>query len=349
MSGGVDSSVAAFLSREDGMDCVGVTLKLFQNDDVGASRADACCSLADAEDARRVSYALGLPHYVFDFSEDFRENVIDRFVRAYREGRTPNPCIDCNRYIKFHRLLQRMHAMAFDRIVTGHYARICRDDAGGRWLLKTARDAGKDQSYVLYAMTQAQLSHTRFPLGELHKSQVRAIAAQLDFVNARKRDSQDICFVQTGGYADFIEAYTGAPCPPGDFVDTEGRVLGRHRGIIRYTIGQRKGLHLALPAPLYVCAKHPADNTVTLAENDALYKRALDARAINLIPFDRISQPIRARAKTRYNQQAQPATVWQTDDDALHVEFDAPQRAIAPGQALVLYGDEVVLGGGTIL
>jgi tRNA-specific 2-thiouridylase len=349
MSGGVDSSVAAFLTLRSGAACVGVTLKLFENADVGEDREKSCCSLADAEDARRVAYSLGMPHYVFDFSADFRRGVIDRFAREYAEGRTPNPCIDCNRFIKFRRLMRRAEDMGFDCVTTGHYARITRDAGGGRLLLLRAADASKDQSYVLYAMTQEQLARTRFPLGALCKREVREIAAENGFVNARKRDSQDICFVPNGKYADFIEQYTGKPCPPGDFTDVNGTVLGRHRGVIRYTVGQRKGLGLALPAPLYVLEKRVAGNTVVLCPEKGLYARVLEARDINLIATERIDRPLRVTAKVRYTQEARPATVWQTGEDALRVEFDEPQRAVASGQAVVLYDGDTVVGGGTIV
>jgi tRNA-specific 2-thiouridylase len=348
MSGGVDSSVTALLTLQSGVACVGVTLKLFENADVGESREKSCCSLADAEDARRVAYALGMPHYVFDFSADFRRGVIDRFVREYAEGRTPNPCIDCNRFIKFKRLIRRAEDMGFDCVATGHYARISRDAGSGRFLLLRAEDASKDQSYVLYAMTQAQLAYTRFPLGALRKSEVREIAAENGFVNARKRDSQDICFVPGGKYADFIEQYTGKRCPPGNFTDADGKVLGRHRGLVRYTVGQRKGLGLALPAPLCVREKRVLDNTVVLCPEEGLYTRVLEARDVNLIATERIDRPLRVTAKVRYTQEARAASVWQTGEDTLRVEFDEPQRAVASGQAVVLYDGDTVVGGGTI-
>jgi tRNA-specific 2-thiouridylase len=349
MSGGVDSSVAAALAVQDGLECVGVTLKLFGNDDVAAPRESACCSLADAEDARRVAYALGVPHYVFDFSEDFRRDVIGRFVGEYMGGRTPNPCIDCNRFIKFRRLMERMAAMGFDYTVTGHYARVSRDAASGRWLLMAAADAAKDQSYVLYAMTQAQLAHTLFPLGGMKKAEVRSAAAGRGFVNAKKRESQDICFVPEGRYADFISRCVGEDLPEGDFIDAGGRVLGRHRGLARYTVGQRRGLGLALPAPLYVLEKRVSDNTVVLAPERDLYSRALEARDINLIACGRLERPLRVAAKLRYGQAASPATAEQTGEDRLRVEFDEAQRAVAGGQSVVLYDGDIVVGGGVIV
>ena len=348
MSGGVDSSVAAYLMLERGFDCVGATMKLFDNDDAGVSREHSCCSLEDVEDARRVAWALHIPHHVFNFSDSFKEKVIDRFVAAYETGATPNPCIDCNRYLKFDRLYRRARELERDYVVTGHYARIEQDEATGRWLLKKAADPTKDQSYVLYSLTQEQLAHTLFPLGDYQKSQVREIAAQQGFVNANKHDSQDICFVPDGDYAAFIQRYTGRSYPPGDFVDQAGNVLGRHGGIVRYTVGQRRGLGIAAPAPLYVLGVNPADNTVTLGDNASLFTRALTARDINLISVPGIHRPMHLKAKIRYRQTEQWATVTQTDEDTLEVLFDEPQRAITKGQAVVLYDGDTVVGGGTI-
>ena len=245
MSGGVDSSVAAFLTKSRGYDCIGATMKLFNNEDVCIPREKSCCSLEDVEDARNVAHSLGIPYYVFNFTDRFREDVIDRFVDAYETGATPNPCIDCNRYLKFEKLFLRAQEINCDYVVTGHYARIEYDETSERYLLKKAADETKDQSYVLYSMTQEQLRHTFFPLGNLRKSVVRKIAQEHGFVNAKKHDSQDICFVQNGTYADFIKQYTGKEYPPGDFILKNGTVLGRHQGIINYTVGQRKRLGIA--------------------------------------------------------------------------------------------------------
>ena len=250
MSGGVDSSVAAMLMCKAGYECIGVTMKLYDNEDVGLSKNHTCCTLDDVEDARIVAHQLGMRFYVMNFKEDFSHQVIDRFVDAYERGDTPNPCIDCNRYMKFAKLYDRAKAVGFGTIVTGHYARVEYDEEKGRWLLKKARNLAKDQSYVLYFMTQDQLAHTRFPLGEYaDKEKVREMAEEYHFVNARKHDSQDICFVPDGNYGDFIERRTGKKYERGDFVDQQGHVLGQHKGLLRYTIGQRKGLGLALPAP----------------------------------------------------------------------------------------------------
>jgi tRNA-specific 2-thiouridylase len=345
MSGGVDSSVAAFLMKEQGFDCVGVTMKLFSNADVGMDRDDVCCSLKDTDDARDVAYRLGIPHYVFNFSADFIDQVIRRFVEAYENGRTPNPCIDCNRYIKFDRLFSRAMDLEYTFVVTGHYARI-EQDGTGRFLLKKGLDDGKDQSYFLYSMTQEQLAHTLFPLGALRKKEVREIASAQGFINAKKHESQDVCFVTEGNYADFIEHHRGKSCPSGNFIDAEGSVLGRHKGLIRYTVGQRKGLGLSFPRPMYVCGKNLRDNTVILGDEKCLYSRVLFADDLNwIVPPSPI---FRVRAKTRYRQPEQEATV-RVEGDRIRVEFDEPQRAIATGQAVVLYDGDAVVGGGTIV
>lgn len=348
MSGGVDSSVAALLMKEQGFQCMGVTMKLFQNEEVGVPRERGCCSLEDVEDARSVAHALGFPYYVFNFSAQFGTFVIDRFIADYENGRTPNPCIDCNRFLKFDALFRRAKELGCQYVVTGHYAQIEYDEARGRYLLKKAADPNKDQSYVLYSMTQEQLAHIRFPLGGMQKPEVRALAEAHGFINAKKRDSQDICFVQTGSYADFIEGYTGKTYPPGDFIDREGRVLGQHKGIIRYTVGQRKGLGLSFPEPMYVAAVDPKSNTVTLAPESALYTDTLTAKDINLIAVERLEGPVRLKAKVRYRQREQWATVTQEDEDTLKIVFDEPQRAVTAGQSVVLYDGDIVFGGGTI-
>lgn len=348
MSGGVDSSVAALITKEQGYDCTGITMKLYDNEDVGLKKENTCCSIDDIEDARAVCRTLEIPYYVFNFRDSFNEQVIHRFIKAYENGATPNPCIDCNRYIKFDRLMHRMKELSMDYVVTGHYARIEFDENLGRYILKKAVDDTKDQSYVLYSLTQHQLKHTLFPLGYMTKDEARKIAEENNFINARKHDSQDICFVPDGKYAEFIEQYTGKKYPCGDFVDRDGNVLGKHKGIIRYTIGQRKGLGLALPAPMYVCKKDIENNKVILSDNDGLFSKELFANNINLISCENIESPIKVKARVRYNQKEQPATVTQIDDDRLHIVFDEPQRAISKGQAVVLYDGDVVVGGGTI-
>ena len=348
MSGGVDSSVAAFLMKEAGYDCIGATMKLFANEDIGVSKEHSCCSLDDVEDARSVAESLGMMHYVFNFAERFSEDVIDRFVKAYENGMTPNPCIDCNRFLKFRKLFQRAKELECDYVVTGHYAQISYDENTGRYLLKKAVDPTKDQSYVLYSMTQEQLAHVLFPLGGMTKARAREIAEANGFVNARKHDSQDICFVQNGKYSEFIEQYTGKTYENGDFVGNDGTIFGQHKGIIRYTIGQRKGLGIAYKKPLFVTKVDPEKNQVILGDNEDLFSREFTASDINLIAVDHIAEPMRVKAKVRYRQQEQWATVTQTGEDTIHVLFDEPQRAITKGQAVVLYDGDVVVGGGTI-
>ena len=347
MSGGVDSSVAAFLMKEQGCQCIGATMKLFHNEDIGVKRTKTCCSLEDVEDARSVAFRLGIPYYVFNFSDDFKGQVIDRFIAAYERGATPNPCIDCNRYLKFERLYERARILGCDAIVTGHYARI--EQENGRWLLKKSLDESKDQSYVLYSLTQEQLAHTRLPLGAMHKSETRRIAEEQGFYNADKPDSQDICFVPNGDYAGFIARFTGHDCPAGDFVDEDGHVLGRHKGIVHYTVGQRKGLGIAADAPLYVKQINAASNRVVLSGNESLFSRELTANDFNWIAYDVPPRELCATARVRYHQREQAATVTVLGDGRVHLVFDEPQRAITPGQAVVLYDGDTVLGGGTIL
>ena len=346
MSGGVDSSVAAKLLADAGNCCTGCTMKLYTNEDAGIPRGHTCCSLDDVEDARSVAARLGMRYYVFNFSEDFEEKVIGKFVSSYRHGRTPNPCIDCNRFMKFDKLFERARLLGCDHVATGHYARI--EKQNGEYILKKALDASKDQSYVLYTMTQEQLAHTLFPLGALPKTQTRAIAEEAGFWNAHKPDSQDICFVPDGDYAAAIERLTGEKSEPGDFVDRQGHVLGRHGGIIRYTVGQHRGLGLGQSEKRYVCALCPEENTVVLGGVDELFSRTALVSEMNWISGEAPQTPIRCRVKTRYRQTEQPAVVTALPDGWARVEFDEPQRAVTPGQAAVLYDGEVVLGGGTI-
>lgn len=349
MSGGVDSSVAAYLTQKNGFEATGITLKLFDNEDIGEKREKTCCSLDDIEDARSVCYKIGIPYYVYNFKDSFKDTVIKRFINAYENGATPNPCIDCNRFIKFEKLLRRAEELDFDYVVTGHYSIIEYDENSKRYLLKKSIDNTKDQSYVLYSLTQKQLAKTMFPLGGMTKENVRKLADELGLINAHKHDSQDICFVPDGDYAKFIEQYTGKTYPDGDFVDESGKVLGEHKGIIRYTIGQRKGLGLALPCPMYVKEKNLDENKVILCTNDRLFSKELYATDINLISVDKITSPLHIKARVRYNQPEQDATVEQIDDNTLHIVFDKPQRAISKGQAVVLYDGDYVVGGGTII
>ena len=347
MSGGVDSSVAAFLMKQQGYYIIGVTLKLHSDD--GISDEQSCCSQQDILDAKAVCDRLGVEHRVIDFESNFNEFVIDRFVESYINGGTPNPCIDCNRYIKFSKMLEIAAEEGFGYVVTGHYARVAYDEQSDRYVLKKGLDESKDQSYVLYSLDQHALSHLKLPLGELSKAQVREIAEQNGFINASKKDSQDICFVKDGKYADFITSYTGKNFPDGDFVDLSGRVLGTHKGIIRYTIGQRKGLNLSLPQPMYVCEKDTVSNTVTLCLDDELYATELLAEDMNYISIKELKEPLRVNAKIRYKHKEAPATLYPLSDGRVKLVFDEPQRAITKGQAVVMYIDNTVVCGGTIL
>ena len=348
MSGGVDSSVAALLTKQAGYECTGATMKLFYNEDLGIEGESRCCSLDDVEDARSVANRLSIPYYVFNFCDSFRSEVIEHFISEYKKGRTPNPCIDCNRFLKFEKLFLRARELEIGHIVTGHYAVISFDGSLGRWCLSKGRDRSKDQSYVLWQLTQEQLAHTLLPLGSMTKAEVRALAEENGFINAGKRESQDICFVPDGDYASFIEKYTGKPNEPGDFVDSAGRPVGHHRGFVRYTIGQRRGLGLSLREPLYVTAKRASDNTVVLGPERELYSKRLTASSINLITAEKLTAPVRLKARVRYKQEEQWATVEQTDEDRLLVTFDEPQRAVTPGQSVVLYDGDQVAGGGII-
>ena len=346
MSGGVDSSVAAWLLQQQGYECLGVTMKLYQNETMGRG-GHTCCALEDVEDARSVARKLGIPHYTFNFCEVFDQKVMRRFADSYERGDTPNPCIDCNRYLKFGYLFHRAQALGIDYIATGHYANITQDPAAGRWALRKAVDLERDQSYVLASMTQEQLSKTLFPLGGLHKAEVRKIAEEQGFCNARKHDSQDICFVPDGDYGAFLERYTGKHYPPGNILDQDGHVLGRHRGAVRYTLGQRKGLGISSPEPLYVCGKSMEENTVTVGPEAALYRRELLAEEWVWGAVPALTGPARVTAKVRYRQTERAATA-EPVGGAVRLLFDEPQRAITTGQAVVLYRGDTVLGGGTI-
>ncbi len=346
MSGGVDSSVAASLMVRSGYACVGATMRLYDGENAGES--STCCSLDDVEDARSVARRLGIPFHVFNCKAEFDEKVIQSFIRCYECGLTPNPCIECNRHLKFDHMLRLAQTLGCDYLATGHYARVCRDEASGRYLLKKAADESKDQSYVLACIRQEQLAHIRFPLGELTKTQVRSIAQEQGFINARKRDSQDICFIPDGDYAAFMERYTGKTYPCGSFLDLNGQVVGTHKGAVRYTLGQRRGLGVAMGEPVYVCAKDMQANTVTLGPSEALMRSSLRAENWNWIPFPALAGPMEVMARHRYNQKEQPATVYPEESGTARVEYHSPQRAITPGQAVVLYRGELVIGSGTI-
>ena len=336
MSGGVDSSVAAFLALKAGFSCLGATMLL----------ADS--SPEAAQDAEAVAERLNMAHQVLDHTHFFREQVMEPFIACYEEGLTPNPCIVCNRCIKFGTLLQAALDQGCSHLVTGHYARIRRDETTGRYLLYKAADEAKDQSYFLSCLAQDQLAHTFLPLGALTKAQVRQIAQDQGFLNARKRDSQDICFIPDGDYLAFMERYTGKTYPSGDFLDLEGKIIGQHKGAVGYTLGQRKGLGLAMGAPVYVCCKDMLQNTVTVGPEEALFADTLIAGNWQWFPFPALTAPIRATAKARYRHAPQPVTVYPEADGRAKVVFDTPQRALTPGQTVALYQDDLVIGGGII-
>lgn len=346
MSGGVDSSCALLLLLEQGYEVIGATMRLFDSTDAG------CGAFRDREDAKAVAERFNVPHYVFDFREKFKKEVIDRFADQYLTGLTPNPCVDCNRFLKFSALLEEADRLGCDYIATGHYARVCRDESKGHYLLKKAACGGeinpKDQSYVLYNLTQAQLSRVLFPLGDVGKAEVRSLAEKNGLINHDKPDSQDICFVPEGSYADFIESYTGIKPQAGKVIDRDGNVLGSHGGMIYYTVGQRKGLGIAFGKPMYVIGKNAEANTVTVGENSELFSEGLLAEEINLIAEEKLTETVSCFAKTRYRQRETPCKLIPCGGDKAKVVFDTPQRAVTEGQRVVFYLDDKVLGGGVI-
>ena len=346
MSGGVDSSVAAYLMKKAGYRCMGTTMRLYSNEEIGFGGESTCCSKKDIDDAEQVAIRLGIPYEVLDYTEDFKREIIEKFIRVYEAGGTPNPCIDCNRTMKFDKLLQFARSKGFDCIVTGHYARVEKEN--GRFILKKALDLSKDQSYVLYTLTQEQLEKLILPLGNMSKSDVRILAEEQGFVNASKHDSQDICFVPDGDYVRFMEHFTGKTYPDGSFLDTKGNVIGRHHGAVRYTIGQRKGLGIALGEPSYVIDKDMARNTVTVGREEELFSRTLFVDDLNWISVPSLEKEMRVKAKTRYRQSEQWATLYPEPDGRVKVVFDEAQRAVTVGQAAVFYDGDTVVGGGTI-
>ena len=355
MSGGVDSSVTALLMQEQGYACTGVTMRLYDEsrqyvggDALGAPPVPTGNNAA-SDEARIVADRLSIPFRIIDLTEDFACEVIENFVSSYEAGETPNPCVDCNRELKFGRLLAYAAKLGCDVLATGHYARTRYDEASGRWQLLRAADPAKDQSYVLYGLTQAQLARVRFPLGEMRKSETRARAAEAGFANADKPDSQDICFVPDGDYGAFIERWRGVASLPGDILDEQGQVIGQHKGMARYTIGQRKGLEVAAGHPVYVLAKDPERNTVTLGDEAGLYHKGLLARNVNWVSVAPTAEPLRALVKTSYRSPGSPAQIQQRADGLLQVNFDAPIRAATPGQAVVAYNNDLVLAGATIV
>jgi tRNA-specific 2-thiouridylase len=351
MSGGVDSSVAAALLKEQGYDVIGVTLNVWPEHATDVVRADVCCSLSSVNDARRVAARIGIPHYTLNFRELFRRTVIADFQREYLRGRTPNPCVRCNQFIKFTALGSRARELGAEAVATGHYVRREFDERRGRWVLRRAVDRAKDQSYVLYVLTQEELARSLFPLGGYTKAAVRRMAAERGLITAHKPESQEICFVTNGTYADYLEQELRLRAQPGPIVDLDGNVLGEHQGIWRFTIGQRKGLGINAGRPLYVIAIDPASNTITVGAEDELYQRELIAEEPNFIALAELTEPVRVLAKVRYRMTEAPATIYPYDGGRVRVVFDEAQRAITPGQAVVFYDamePELLVGGATV-
>lgn len=348
MSGGVDSSVAAYLLKEQGYDVIGVTMQIWQEEEeIVQEENGGCCGLSAVDDARRVAQTLEIPYYVMNFRQDFKEKVIDYFCDEYLNARTPNPCIACNRYVKWESLLKRCLDIGADYIATGHYAQIVKLE-NGRYSLQRSKTLAKDQTYALYNLTQNQLSKTRMPVGQYSKEEIRQIAEKIGLPVAKKPDSQDICFVEDD-YGKFIEENTGIVIPKGNFVDTKGNILGQHKGIIYYTVGQRRGLGLSLKQPGYVVKVDKDTNEVVIGTKDELFSDVLYGNKVNLMSISEINGEMKVNAKIRYNSPEVPCVISMVDDDKIKVVFEQPQRAVTPGQAVVFYQDNIVVGGATIL
>ena len=348
MSGGVDSSVAAYLLKEQGYDVIGVTMQIWQDEDpLAQAENGGCCGLSAVDDARRVADRLGIPYYVLNFKREFKENVIDYFMDEYMHARTPNPCIACNRYVKWEALLNRARELGCDYIATGHYARVVQLD-NGRYALKKSATDRKDQTYALYNLTQEQLAHTLMPVGEYEKEQIREIAAKIGLLIANKPDSQEICFIPDNDYAGYIERESGKTFPKGNFVDLEGNILGTHKGIIHYTIGQRKGLGLSMGSPVFVVDIRPETNEVVIGSNLDTFHDSLYAGKVNLMSVDALEGEREVVANIRYSHKGAPCRIRMVDEDTVLCKFEEPVRAITPGQAVVFYDGDIVLGGAVI-
>ena len=349
MSGGVDSSVAAYLLKEAGYDVIGVTMQIWQDEEPETVEENGgCCGLSAVDDARRVAQNLGIPYYVMNFKNEFRENVMDYFISEYLSGRTPNPCIACNRYVKWESLLKRSLDIGADYIATGHYAQI-EKLPNGRYSLKKSATAAKDQTYALYNLTQEQLSKTLMPVGQYTKDEIREIANKIQLPVANKPDSMEICFVPDGDYAGFIEENTDKKIEPGNFVNTKGEIIGRHKGITHYTIGQRKGLNLSMGHPVFVVEIRPETNEVVIGDNEEVFAKELVADRLNFMSRADFEDGMEVLAKIRYNHKGSVCRLYHEDEDKVRCVFLEPQRAVTPGQAVVFYEDDYVLGGGTII
>lgn len=350
MSGGVDSSVAAYLLKEQGYDVIGVTMQIWQDEALEEVQAKGgCCGFSAVDDARRVAEALDIPYYVMNFKDEFKHQVMDYFIEEYLKGRTPNPCIACNRYVKWEAMLRRSLEIGADYIATGHYARIVKLP-NGRLAIKNSVTSSKDQTYALYNLTQEQLSRTLMPVGDYTKEQIREIAHTQGLIVADKPDSQEICFVPDNDYAGFIDREAGGKVPePGDFVDQNGTVLGRHKGITHYTIGQRKGLGLAMGEPVFVTEIRPDTNQVVIGKDSDVFRSDLVCDNVNYMAVEDLDKPMQVKAKIRYSHSGEDCVIEKLEDGKIHCRFDRPVRAVTPGQAVVFYQDDVVLGGGTIL
>lgn len=346
MSGGVDSSVAAYLLKKQGYEVIGVTMKVWQSDEEYEEKEGGCCSLSAVNDARRVADKLDIPFYVLNFTDVFKKNVIDYFVDEYMNGRTPNPCVACNKHIKFDELLRRSMGLGADYVATGHYAKVIERD--GRYLLQRSEDDKKDQTYALYNLKQDQLARTLMPCGEYSKDVIRSIAKEIGLDVHNKKDSEEICFIPDNNHGKYIKEVMPQRIKEGYFVDKEGNKLGKHKGIVYYTIGQRKGLGIALGRPMFVIDINPLNNEVVLGSEEDIFKTTLVAKDLNFIAFDKLKEPVKVQAKIRYSAKPGNAIITPMEGGKVKVEFEEKQRAITKGQSVVFYNDDIVIGGGII-